>query len=772
MKRTTSNRFKALLLLAALSFVLVEYKLVRLQVVEHDFWYRESCKNLTRPRLLPFERGWILDRDMTPLALTQSVFELRFVFRNFRKESPAGQLSMILLLSERRSPVWEVDRVPLGSIYEDPEAFLERVLSHEAADFLNLQSRKQRQDLFTYFAWLFDLKKTERETLFGSTGSIPGPLGDVPFLAAKRGLVADRIREEKEAFDGFEAILNLDKGRPLSLTGVVEDEAYRADRRVRERLAGGSEEVPTYLRFRKLHWDIDSIERTISQDIGHRAAIAVSLQHELYPGFEIVETTKRYYPEENDTVCPLLIGKIGKPGPERIRPWKEHQKRLTELALIENKTEGELIEEENLRLLVQEFDVRPEEEVGAMGLEAFFEPILRGRRGYILEERAPHNRTPEILQFIPPIRGKDVVLTIDIAWQRACEEVLDRIAQRYGEAYPAAVVIMEVKTGAVRAMATTPRPGRKQLSRQKGWERILADPKRPLMQRTVMNYNLPPPGSVFKLVTAVAALEEGICTPEENIDCPLRIPIGDIFLHCEGLHGPTDMRKAIVKSCNIYFYRVGDQLGYPNLFKWAERFGFGRATGLLDRTRYGMAGGVKNILREQAGFLKKDETGRANRMRLAIGQGAIDDVTPIQVARMVAGIATGRLPAPHLVERIGNEPFEPPPPEDLGIRENTLLFIRKAMEQVVDEGTAAPNPEYDLDLRPYGVAGKTGTPQTIPALRNHACFAGYWPRSAPRYSFAVFVEFCGLHGGEIAAPVMNRILEAIDPRGSKGRSGR
>jgi cell division protein FtsI/penicillin-binding protein 2 len=200
-------------------------------------------------------------------------------------------------------------------------------------------------------------------------------------------------------------------------------------------------------------------------------------------------------------------------------------------------------------------------------------------------------------------------------------------------------------------------------------------------------------------------------------------------------------------------------VGYDALFRWAERFGFGGRTGYLDRERYAIAGSYRGFP-EGEGKLKYSERGDANLMRFAIGQGAIDDVTPLQVARMMAGIATGKLPEVRLISRIGERVIEKAPARELAISRNHLDLVREAMEQVVIRGTAEPDANLKLDLRPYKVAGKTGTPQVGGGRPSHACFAGYFPWDEPRWSFACFIESCGLHGGEIAAPVINRILES------------
>lgn len=751
MKREKINRFMILMMIAAVSLLFVEAQLLNLQVLEHDFWSLEAQKNRTRARSLPFKRGWILDRNQSPVALTRTLFELRFVFRHYRLNSPVGHISMIYFLLND-------ERIRCIEIYDEPAPFIEGVLHMTPAAILEQSDRWKLRDLKTYVKWLFELNDEVEEALFESEEFRNVPFVRIPLMVQRLDLLVDKIVREREALELLEIDSGVDRGTFLNWPDRA---AQRSDYIVNKRMEADMNEDETapgevsYARLRKYYREVDSYENNVHRSITHESTLKITLSHDLYPGFYVVESTQRFYPKETEDCCPMLIGRTGLPSSDELSQLKEHRRRLEELSLLEEKTIEQLIEEESLRLQIQEIDILPEEEVGRLGLEAGLEPALRGKRGFILEERGPRTRRPKVLEYVPPIHGKDVVLTLDLPLQRQCEIVLDNCG------FTGAAVIMDVHTGAVIAMATSPQPRREQLSRD--WTELLADKDNPLMFRPVYNKNLPPPGSVFKLVTAIAALEEGICTTDEPFECTKRISVGRTNLHCEGLHGPIAMEDAIVKSCNIYFYRVGSLLGYEKLFDWAERFGFGQRTGYLDRSLYGLEGSYRGFP-EADGKLKRHERGEANLMRLAIGQGAIDDVTPLQVARMAAAMATGRLPQPHLISRIGDTPFVPPEPEDLGISESYLAFVQQSMKEVVTRGTAEADPAFKRDLEPFKVAGKTGTPQVGGSHPTHACFAGYFPWNAPRWSFAVFIEKCDLHGGEIAAPVLNRILETEEAK--------
>jgi len=674
---------------------------------------------------------------------------MRFVFRKYRLGSPVGHISMIYFLLNGTRPI-------VLDIYSHPERYLNELLSLKPGQIEALDDRPKRRDLKTYFQWLFMVSDEDEEemalfsSMFDSNAAKALSFARIPFVQERIRRIEAWIMDERRAVSGLEELMGLERGKIFT---IPDRAAGQADRIVKERLDAfeGSGGVLSYSTLRSYHREVDSYETTVLKSVDHEAVLRVAVSEDLFPGFYIVSSTQRFYPLETTDLCPLLIGKTGLPNERELEKLHGHRRRLEEISLIEDKGEKEMIEEESLRLLIREIDVLPDEEVGRIGLEAVLEPVLRGKRGYIIEKRGTASGRAKVLEDVPPIHGHDVILTLDAGLQRASEAALGE------KGYEGAVVVMDACTGAVLALATAPRPTRQQLARE--WSKLNADPRHPLIQRAIYNMNLPPPGSVFKLVTAIAALEEGKCPPHTAFECRRRIRVGNGYLHCEGSHGAIEMNEAIVRSCNIYFYSVGELLGYDILFDWAHRFGFGRSTGILDRGLYGIDGSYHGMPLEASVPLKLDESGRSNLMRFAIGQGAIDDVTPLQVARMAAGIATGRLPQPHIISYINGQPVDLPPPEELGISGSTLNFIRQSMKEVVTRGTADPDPAYDRDLRPYRVAGKTGTPQVANGP-SHACFAGYLPWDDPKYSFAVFIDFCDKHGGEAAAPVLNRILES------------
>jgi len=741
-QRKAGDPFIVMLILAAACLFLVLIKLVILQVVDKEFWVTEAKKSRTRSQSIPFERGWILDRNLNPLAVSESRYELHFIYRNFRIRSPAGQISMIYHLSDENE-----QRVDSYKVYTNPDYYIDSILKLRPSDILAMKSSQKRRDLIDYLQWLFKMDKKEVKLLFDSDEFRTVALSDTPFFTNAASQTRDRIVKEANALRRLEEDLDMGESVLLMYPDKV---AVDADELVN--IKADQLESPTFRNLRALRRDIDSWDKTAVKNISHELALRITVSEELYPGFFVVENMKRTYPVD---ICPVLIGNVGGPSQEDLETLRKHRTSLENLSIIEDKTEDEMFEEECLRVQIREIDIRSDEVIGKYGLEAFLEPVLRGKRGYILKEQTPHSS--KYLEDIKPLRGRDVVLTIDADLQRVSENAIAATG------FPGAVVIMDIHSGAVLAMATAPRPTGARNIISKEWNAMAGDKEnRPLLQRCITNYNLPPPGSVAKLVTSIAALEEGVCGPDRCFDCEREFNVGGGSpLKCEGRHGSIAMKEALVKSCNIYYYQVGKELGYEKLFGWFEKFGFGGKSGILDRGLYNIEGHYRGMPQEESGALNKALTGEVNLMRLAIGQTAIDDVTPLQVAAMAAAMATGKLPQPHLILRISGQPIFRFPPKDLGIKPEHLAFVQAAMKDVVNTraGTARPSAAFKRDLRPYKVAAKTGTPQVY-KKPSHASFAGYFPWDNPKYSFAVFVEYCGMHGGEMAAPVLNRILES------------
>jgi len=271
------------------------------------------------------------------------------------------------------------------------------------------------------------------------------------------------------------------------------------------------------------------------------------------------------------------------------------------------------------------------------------------------------------------------------------------------------------------------------------------------------------PGSIFKIVVAAAALEEEVVTPGTTVFCSGSLAIYDTVFRCNrpGGHGSVDMRRAIQHSCNVYFYRVGVQLGIERIANWARRLGLGRATGI-------------DLPHEMSGLIPDPDWKQSTRglpwyagetVSVAIGQGQVL-TTPLQLARLAAVMANGgMLVTPHLVLGVGGEPVPGPVPEAVGLHPETLRVIREGMHAVVNDHGSG----WRAHLAGVGVSGKTGSAQVVSRagrpktgeiprhLRAHGWFVAFAPSDDPQIALSVLVEH-GESGGRGAAPVARRIL--------------
>ena len=406
--------------------------------------------------------------------------------------------------------------------------------------------------------------------------------------------------------------------------------------------------------------------------------------------------------------------------------------------------------------------------VGKAGVEKQYDSGLKGVKGW---KQVVVNSFGREIQEIEEGRksnpGRALRLSIDLDLQRALEEAY---ADEAGSA-----VFLDPHSGAVLAMISRPAFDSNVFSRrfsQDTWEALVRDPRHPLQNRVSLSKFAP--GSVFKIVMSIAALEEGIATPARADHCTGSWRFGDKTFQCwairKGGHGYLKMREAIIQSCNVYFYRLGNEMGIDRISKWAHRFGFGEPTGI-------------DLPHEEAGTVPDPEwKKRANprdpvwhpgeTISVSIGQGALE-VTPIQMAVFAAAIGNGgTLYRPHLVvSREVREGVEEDEHQDYVVRRidmkaKTLEVIKDAMWGVVnDEGTGGRARIAGRDI-----CAKTGTAQVFKASRDvdadklpkerrdHAWFVGFAPRDDPKIAWAVFVQNGG-HGGTTAAPIARAVLE-------------
>ncbi|HEX6989176.1 MAG TPA: penicillin-binding transpeptidase domain-containing protein [Bacillota bacterium] len=398
--------------------------------------------------------------------------------------------------------------------------------------------------------------------------------------------------------------------------------------------------------------------------------------------------------------------------------------------------------------------VRVADDVGVAGLEKAFDRELRGREAVTLLAVYDAYRRPmdgfRVVQSGEPAGGHDIVTTLDWNLQQRVEQVL----VRHGRA--AAVVVVDARTGDILAMASHPRFNAGRLE-----DYLDRTEDRPLVNRALSAY---PPGSVFKVVTAAAALERGILTPDRLFACRGYIDVGDHRFpsHCPPGAGPLiTWEQAMAASSNEVFIQTALELGADALLEAAAEFGFGQATGLpLPEDRAGHLPAAAEV--RFAGDL-------AN---LAIGQGPLT-VTPVQVAQFLTALVNdGRLQPVDLVREVrrgdGVLVREYPRPEARQVMSPaTAAALRRALRAVVREGTGTL-----AEVPIFGAAGKTGTAETGRSLPGggdlaHAWFAGYVPATLPRYIVVVLVEG-GQSGPLVAAPLFGEVAQSLlgHPRGN------
>jgi penicillin-binding protein 2 len=401
-------------------------------------------------------------------------------------------------------------------------------------------------------------------------------------------------------------------------------------------------------------------------------------------------------------------------------------------------------------------------QVGQYGAELAYDATLRGRPGEKGVEVDALGHERRVVSQVQPVQGDDLYLTIDADVQLAAEEALD------GKA--GVVVAVDPTTGEVIAMVSHPDFDPNMLSgalTASRWAELLADPGRPLNNRAIQGQY--PPGSTFKIVVAAAALERRVVTPHSETACKGGKFFGNrVFRDWKaGGHGIVDLHRALVESCDVYFYEVGDRLGVDAIAEFARAFGLGEPTGIaLPSEKKGLIPSTDWKLATRREPWYPGET-----LSVAIGQGYVT-ATPLQLATMIGTVATGgeRHPPRYIREirhRDGTVVVpETTPGEHLAVSAKTFSVLREALKGVVVEthgtGGAARSSLTQI-------AGKTGTAQVVslaqggrkgraPHLEDHAWFVAFAPMDTPRIAITVLVEHGG-HGGSVAAPIAKRVIE-------------
>ena len=405
------------------------------------------------------------------------------------------------------------------------------------------------------------------------------------------------------------------------------------------------------------------------------------------------------------------------------------------------------------------------DEIGQYGLERRWEELLRGQSGGQQVEVDALGRRMRVLHEVTDVPGYTVHLTLDRQLQAAAYEAL--------KGKEGTIVAIDVSSGAILALASTPAFDPNVFARgikSEEWSGLIKDKLRPLSNRATQGQY--PPGSTFKIIMAIAALEEGAMNPESFIQDPGFFPFGNRQFRDwkKGGHGAVNLHRAIVESCDTYFYQLGAKLGVDRIAKWARAFGLGEKTGIaLDDEKNGL---IPDTQWKQKRYRQPWFPGET--ISVAIGQGYVT-VTPLQLANMMAAVANGgKLYRPYLVSKVESldgatvREYGPELIRSIAMKQETLNRVQKALADVVHgpggTGGAARSPAIQ-------VAGKTGTAQVIEMKsaylkseqlsyfnRDHAWFVSYAPVEKPQIAIAVLVEHGG-HGGEAAAPMAKKVYE-------------
>ncbi|MEQ1929223.1 MAG: penicillin-binding protein 2 [Parvularculaceae bacterium] len=425
---------------------------------------------------------------------------------------------------------------------------------------------------------------------------------------------------------------------------------------------------------------------------------------------------------------------------------------------------------------------QPGFKVGREGLEKTYDRELRGVPGALDVKVNAYGRVIEELtdKARPPIQGQTLALTIDAELQLAAMKELE------GES--ASAVVMDVVTGDILVLASTPAFDPNDFNfgiKPDLWKQLNESPYHPLLNKPISA--LYPPGSTFKMISAMAAEMSGV-SPSFTVSCPGKLWYGNRYFHCwkKGGHGGgINMRNGIKHSCDVYFYTLAKSLEIDVLAEAAHKLGLGQKFELgIPGQRQGV---VPSREWKKAYYAHSPENQTwfpGETLSVIIGQGYVT-ATPLQLAVMAARIATGKEVRPRIVRVTGDRELPPQPFSDLGIDPKFFATIRAGMDAVVNEpgGTAVrsalENPEWRM-------AGKTGTsqvyaitaadrarglakPEDLPwHRRDHALFVCYAPVENPRYACSVVVEH-GIGGARMAGPKAREIMRAVTTRNPAAR---
>lgn len=524
---------------------------------------------------------------------------------------------------------------------------------------------------------------------------------------APRGLITDREgRVLADNVNSFSLVIRRDKSDCLECT--VDALVQGLDCEKSELLAV-LEENSKLPSFRP----VTLIERLTLEQVSW-----VLARYREYPELDITEAPKRHY--RYGDLAAHVLGYVGRISAEELASPSYPEAKMSHI-------------------------------VGKDGIEKIYNEHLMGQDGVRTVLVDSVGRIQNDLNFLEPVKGSDLRLTIDLDLQILAETEL---GERRG-----AIVALNPRNGEILALASKPSFNPNDFSSgisQKQWMELMNDPGRPLLNRAISSVYAP--GSVFKVILALAGLESGTIDKNSSVYCGGSINFYGRTFRCTSSHGELSLREAIRRSCNIYFYQLGREMGVDRMADYSMRLGLGKITGIdLPNEISGLV-----PTREWKRTTLGEPWYRGETISVSIGQGRIN-ATPLQVARAIGIIATGETPRPHLVES-----DDPSGDGAIDFSPENLELVRDAMWSVVNEwGTG-----WRAKVEGFDVCGKTGTAQLISRevreslsdeakdrFTHNAWFAGFAPLEDPEIAIAVIVQSGG-GGGSNAAPVAGKLFDA------------
>jgi penicillin-binding protein 2 len=477
----------------------------------------------------------------------------------------------------------------------------------------------------------------------------------------------------------------------------------------------------------------------IKQDIGRNALASIEAHKYDLPGITVNVKLRRHYLNIQDAVH--LIGYLSEISPGELAGGRYPGLRRGDL-------------------------------IGKFGAEKAFESFLQGERGGRQVEVNANGRVVRVLKTVAAKPGQNIQLTIDSRLQKKAESLLRGVA--------GAAVAMDPATGRILALASSPSFDQNYFvdgMSHEQWDSLISNPFRPMENKAIQGEY--PPGSTYKIITAIAGLVEGVIDENTEVFCPGYYRFGNRVYRCwkKGGHGRVKIIKAIAESCDVYFYQVGALLGVDRLAWYAKAAGLGSSTGIrLDKEAGGLIPTAAWKKKRTGVVWQKGET-----LSVAIGQ-SFNLATPLQMASMTAAIANGGTRyKPIILDSIkmadGRLIYQSEPQiiGKIPLTGQALELVRKGLWEVVnsDRGTARGSRLADIEF-----SGKTGTSQVIsrkkddtrpeeerPAhLRPHAWFVAFAPSVEPQIAIAVVIEH-GEHGSGAAAPVAREMIKAYLRKG-------